>query len=134
MQPPFAVVSERLKGLLEVGGTDADFARAIGVSPKKLGIWKLRGIIPLEKVVEICDEKRFSLDYVLLGRAPADAAATSPAQIERQARDLSAIADYALRLQEANERIAELHRELQALRRDNDRLKAIGTGGSGKST
>lgn len=53
---------------LEQIKTDADIAQALNVSPQTMSTWKRRGTIPYERICELCTEKGYSLDCILLGR------------------------------------------------------------------
>lgn len=47
---------------------DAALARALGVSPKKLAVWKLRNFIPLKELVTLCSQHELSLSLIVLGK------------------------------------------------------------------
>ena len=54
-------------GKLSGVDTDAEIARALGVSPQTLSTWKRRGTIPYERVCDFAVNQDVSLDYLLLG-------------------------------------------------------------------
>jgi transcriptional regulator with XRE-family HTH domain len=62
-------VLNRLKEAMNID-RDANLAEAIGVSRQVLSTWRKRGTVPYEKLCEVAREKRLSLDWLLLGRAP----------------------------------------------------------------
>ena len=48
---------------------DADLARALGVPPKKLAVWKVRNTVPYEEIIAYCRESDLNLEWVLTGGA-----------------------------------------------------------------
>lgn len=74
-----AAVLARIKALTRTE-SDAELARAIGISPQTLSSWKVRDSVPYSICVELAVQQRCSLDWLLLGvdaqaRAASDAAA-----------------------------------------------------------
>jgi phage repressor protein C with HTH and peptisase S24 domain len=63
----FLELIERLKSALKAD-SDADLARSLGISPKKLSVWKLRNFIPYELLVTVCSHFGLNLNWVVLNR------------------------------------------------------------------
>lgn len=61
-----ADIFERLKKALCLRN-DADLARKLGESPKKLAVWKLRNTIPIDLLVSFCSHYFLDLEWVLTG-------------------------------------------------------------------
>lgn len=60
-------VFERIAGLV-AAKTDADIAKAIGVSAPTISLGRKRNAPPFERICKFADETGMSLDYLLLGR------------------------------------------------------------------
>lgn len=60
-------VIERLKVAIGVR-TDAELARSMKESPKKIGVWKARNTVPTEGLVRFCAEHQLDLQYILTGQ------------------------------------------------------------------
>ncbi|WAB99911.1 MULTISPECIES: helix-turn-helix domain-containing protein [Pseudomonas] len=62
----FASVLTRLKQITQ-SESDAQLARALGVSPQTLSSWKVRDSIPYSLCVDIARQHACSLDWLLMG-------------------------------------------------------------------
>lgn len=61
-------IFDRLCGLTNAKN-DAALAKELGVTPQAIANSRKRGTIPFEKICVYAEDKGFSLDYVLLGKA-----------------------------------------------------------------
>ncbi len=62
-----AEIIERLKIVLETD-KDADVAKALGVKPQKLSVWKVRNTIPFETLTSFCIQNAVSMEWLLAGK------------------------------------------------------------------
>jgi len=66
-------VLDRLKSLT-ASDTDAQLAKALGVSPQTLSSWKIRDSIPYSLCVDVAQKHACSLDWLLLGERSSERA------------------------------------------------------------
>lgn len=60
--------------------TDAELARAMEESPKKIGVWKTRNTVPTEELVRFCARNQLDLQYILTGQKTETQPATKDAK------------------------------------------------------
>lgn len=116
-------VLERLKIVLDAA-SDSALARAMNTSPQTISSWKTRDSVPYAKCVQICEESRVSLDWLLTGQGSTyrneagQAAALTPRQTallelfnaldSEGQREIQAAAEKQKHLIELEERVSKL--------------------------
>lgn len=48
--------------------SEAELARTLGLSSQAYNDRKMRGSVPVEKIIDFCERENISLDWLLLGR------------------------------------------------------------------
>lgn len=70
--------------------SEAELARMLGLSSQAYNDRKMRGSVPVEKIIDFCERENVSLDWLLLGREPEKPAAPE-SDIERRIAELEKI-------------------------------------------
>jgi len=60
--------TEIIKRLVTLVGNQSELARQMNVKPNTISGWKRRGNIPLNKLIELCEEKELDMHWVITGR------------------------------------------------------------------